>query len=366
VGKLGTLALIRKISKLYYKRRPEFLRRYIVEIVDACKERSHRFVIGVGALIVSVPTAGWFGYHVEKRLVEVLEHFEHWSEVVVVALCVFGFILSRLLLKHPNDTWNGPLSPTICKTVSQQMARREENNATRSYTKFADSSNLDELLDLNYRGFKNSAFEIELEQLKTRNAAFIGKNKLSFQLVFDPCKSTPVTMGYSCMLPLTDGGTEIYLAGKLKDADIPSDCVCGTKDRPGSVLLFAIMVKEEYRFGHNGFSCSGLRYFLECVSRHLRALYPQLADSGEYPSIYVQTEQRKFRKILKQFGFVSSGKKSGDGFEILVLHKPFPTANESQPQPLSTPREPAAEGHGPAETVPPRPPSRAQEISVYE
>ncbi len=124
-------------------------------------------------------------------------------------------------------------------------------------------------------------------------------------------------IGYSCLVPLTQTGAQLYMQGVVKDATFPKHLVARPTESPAAILVFAIHLKDEYEygFGKKGVSRKYSLYFWKCIYIHLKQLYPKLFQVGKLP-LYAQTAEKSLEGRLKRIGFTNTNKKSADGHHI--------------------------------------------------
>ncbi len=204
----------------------------------------------------------------------------------------------------------------------------ELGDASPRSVHFCSDREIEELARMNHAAFKDSAFEVGVETLKRRNAAWIGRNPRIFMMIADPLEAAQY-IGYSAMLPLTREGLDLYLLGGIRDADLPAMFIASNKAATAGVIVFAIYLKPGYRFQQSEASRNYSIYFMACVRRHLALLFlrpTKKAATTTYPPIYVQTEWDAMKRRLKRCGFVETGKKSAEGFDFLVYERPFTSA----------------------------------------
>ena len=312
------------------------LRIEILKRVHELEERIH--ILGAVFASLFVVTLGveiWInqGKTPEGGFLEL----RHWILIVAdvaIFLLFVGILLFRRfgLVKTSRTWWRATLDDQLNKKI-QDWFTADTGDAPIQTLRFCTEACLNDLCRLNYDAFKNTVFAVEKEKLLRRNAAWMVRNPRIFALILDPFNPDSY-VGYSAMLPLTAEGLEHYLAGELKDANIPASLVAQNRETAAGVLIFAIYLEEAFSFQKSKASRNYTIYFLACVRRHAQALFPQKEGKTEvYPPIYVQTEHDAIRKRLTDYGFVETKKRSADGFDILVREHPFRhAAMQSVPQ----------------------------------
>jgi hypothetical protein len=270
--------------------------------------------------------AEYWRYHGEPPEGILLEAL-HWILIaadVVIFLLFIGILLFRRfgVVKSYRTWWRVTRDQQLNKKIQDWFAADTGDSLVQKI-RFCSESCLDELCELNYEAFKDTVFAVEKEKLLRRNAAWIRRNRRIFMLILDPFNPDR-SIGYSAMLPLTADGTQSYLDGALKDADIPASLVARGRATTAGVLIFAVYLRKEFSFQKTQASRNYTIYFLACIRRHAQLLFPKgRGKTREYPPIYVQTEHPAISKRLSDYGFVETHKRSADGFDLVVLEHPF-------------------------------------------
>jgi hypothetical protein len=296
-----------------------FLPRKLLELVYRIREMTDE----AAGLITLLFVASYIVNTLAEKhfpVAHVCEEIILYLHLVFFALFALGFVLSRVYMKGP------PIPDLNADTVSDLRTwvtvDGHDPRTARMVEFVTNEKRQPELLQLNYDGFVDSEFGVELEKLERRNASWIAKNQKLFLLMINP--RTREYFGYSCFVPLNENGTTLYRDGVLKDADIPVELVCATDERPHSVLFFALMLKEKYRIGRglSGFThttrlLKGLRY-------HLRQMYAPwiTADGRPLPPLLTQTHRGSISRRLRTAKFVKTGAKTADGFPLWELTLP--------------------------------------------
>lgn len=246
---------------------------------------------------------------------------------VLVAMLLIAYWGAHLALKNPNRRWLLVLSDAECKSLLRWLSSGTESALLDgSYCKvqFADPLVLEELTRLNYEAFRGTAYEASKEQFRLRNAGFIEQNEKCFLLFIDPIGKKQV-IGYSCLVPLNELGTQLYLEGSVSDATLRKELIATANEQPTSVLLFALHLREEFSLTKSGASRKYSLYFWSCVRYHFRAICGKAIDMGSGVDIYVQTQELSLaRRLTKRMGFSDTGAKSKDGYKILHIRLPRP------------------------------------------
>lgn len=255
-------------------------------------------------------------------------------DVSVLVLYV-AFLATRMLfLKHPNAVWRMALTPEECGEIRDWFRTGKDAHMPKTYcrTKYATLDDVHDLTRLNFAAFKSSAFATPPERLKERNESWIKRNRKIFLLMFDPTKKREELMGYCSLLPLNEEGKRMYVSGQLKDSDIPAALVVKTGERPAALLFFAVVLDQKYSLAKSGADRCFSIYFMSCLRRHLKDMYPKLLATGKYPPLYAQTEEGSLRRKMEAVGFVSAEARTADGFDLLVLKKPFQKTDRDSAQ----------------------------------
>lgn len=238
--------------------------------------------------------------------------------VTFTLLVAYGVI--RFTFKSPNRRWLLVLSDEECRLLKQWITSGKDSKLLDSSlckVKFVEAADLDELTTLNYEAFRDTPYEMSLDQFRARNAEFIFKNAKCFLLFIDPIGGKKI-IGYSCLVPLNELGTQLYLEGSVSDGTLRKELIAGSDEQPKSILLFAIHLCSEFSLAKKGASKMYSLYFWSCVRHHLRALCAELIDSDAGIDVYAQTHESSLRRRLKsKMGFTEAKAISKDGFEIM-------------------------------------------------
>lgn len=183
---------------------------------------------------------------------------------------------------------------------------------------FANTSSLMVIVNnLNYASFENTIYNMDREELSKRNFSIFKKNPHAFLLILAPNRtgntqrlpSAVDAVGFSCVLPLNEGGASAYRRGKLEDREVDGAYIVAPKEKPSAVLLFSLATRNPPR------PLGEMRHLLATAVWHLRFV---LADHSV--PIYAQTSNRQLRKILASSGFLTKrGRLTGDGEDLWIL-----------------------------------------------
>jgi hypothetical protein len=261
-----------------------------------------------------------------------VDRWRHFSEAIerwlwrfeIAGLCVLGLLWlgRKYYLKDSTRNWSRIFDREHCRAIRKWLQTGEEPfGGGVCLTEFATAASLGALVEMNYEGFKDGAFAIDRERLEERNRSWIERNPRIFMLMRDPIFQRDY-IGYSAVVPLNTEGASLYLEGKLKDSDIPRTLICGTEERPAILLLFAIVLKQDFSFSRGRASREYSFYLWGCVRKHVSELYPELSAAGDLPPVYAQAERHRMRDRMKSIGFEPTGHNSADGFGLWVLQKP--------------------------------------------
>lgn len=299
-------------------------RKEILERICELQERLHALAGGLGTLYVATAGVEFWRAHSAEANGPLLEAL-HWillvGDAIGSALLIAIWLFRRFGFKKPSRC----IEDQHLLEKAQEWLSMELGDTSPRSVHFCSANEIAELAQMNHDAFKDSAFEVEVEHLEKRNAAWIEHNPRIFMMISDPL-DTARYIGYSAMLPLTREGLDLYLLGEIKDADLPAMFIAPTKAVTAGVIVFAIYLKPGYRFQQSEASRNYSIYFLACVRRHLAVLFPRprkKAAATAYPPIYVQTEWSAMKRRLKRCGFVETGKRSAEGFDFLVYKRPF-------------------------------------------
>lgn len=166
-------------------------------------------------------------------------------------------------------------------------------------------------------------FELTLDEMRARNAELIARNQSTFLLLRDPNRESTASddasvrsdfIGYTCVLPLNDVGTEVYLRGLVSDTQLPGIFLARDAEPAASLLLFAIFLERGYRVG-----TAGSRYVLflaRCVEHHIRELAKTHGPPSGSIDVWAQAEDESLRAHLVNRGFAETKKISKEGFPL--------------------------------------------------
>lgn len=299
-------------------------RKEILEQISELQERLHVIVGPLAVLYIATAGVEFWRAHSAEANGPVLEAL-HWillvADAVGSGLLLTIWLFRKFGLKQPSRC----IEDKHLLEKAQEWLTMELGDSSPRSVHFCSIDEISKLAQMNHDAFKDSAFEVEVAHLEKRNTSWIERNPRIFMMISDPLDAAQY-IGYSAMLPLTQEGLDIYLQGKIKDADLPSLFIAPTKAATAGVIVFAIYLKPGYRFQQSEASRNYSIYFLACVRRHLTVLFPRphkKVAAAAYPPIYVQTEWNAMKRRLKRCGFVETGKKSAEGYDFLVYERPF-------------------------------------------
>jgi hypothetical protein len=305
--------------------------RKILRNLGELEHWSHQVALGLvllAALAGAVsslipPSANWAG-HLTTAL-----HWFHWIAIALVAgygaLYFFfsrkpGQELAKILEKNtpnkndPKMTQNkentGPLRPVPLEDV-EFVAKTQVNLVSI-------------LNEMNYSGYVGSNFELTPKEIATRNAEFLDRNAQVFMLMRDTNRATTTLVaqstmsdfiGYTCVLPLNEIGTDVYLRGLIPDRKFPASLISKNNDAATALLLFAIYLREEYRTKHVGRKYSP---FLErCITHHIDTFGRLDANKDRDLVLWVQTESDEMREQYVSRGYEKTKNVSYESFPLM-------------------------------------------------
>lgn len=191
------------------------------------------------------------------------------------------------------------------------------------------------LFTMNLQIFSPTSFGMEEDKIKTRNTALINKNPNLFMLVRNPLREVddPQTaadlIGFTCVLPLSEVGADCYLNGVVRDRDMRASLVCKKGEACGTILVFAIGLKQEYK-KTKSLRAEYYKFLLRCTEHHVNVIAAAHANSGE-TKVWAVSEHPMLWQQFKGRGFAcNDNKKSADGFPLYSRLLVLP---EASPQP---------------------------------
>jgi hypothetical protein len=189
---------------------------------------------------------------------------------------------------------------------------------------FCTKEEISEICSLDFEAFRDTVYGVEEAELHRRYLAWFNRNPRAFSLIDDPL-APEKPIGYSIVLPISEEGVRGYLAGDFKDRNTPAALVARDRQEAAGVLLFAIALRKAYSFTHSQADKGYSIYFQKAIRDHALAVFSDAERlDRDYPPLYAETEHPALkRRMLEKFGFEESGHLSADGYEILVLPKPF-------------------------------------------
>jgi len=239
----------------------------------------------------------------------------------LIGIMLVTYLCLRVILRDPNRRWLIVLSREESKALGRWLKKGEDQASFKKGVckyKFSTTEDIDTLTQLNFNAFRGTAYEASYEQFKKRNTGFISRHGKCFMLMIDPIEGKEI-IGYSCMLPLTETGAQLYLDGAISDSTLPKSLVATPKEAPAAILVFAIHLRDEYSFAKSGASRRYSHYFWSCIRLHIELLCPRLYREGNLPPLYAQAAESSLKRKLKRIGFKNTGKESHDGYHIWVL-----------------------------------------------
>jgi hypothetical protein len=179
------------------------------------------------------------------------------------------------------------------------------------------------LFDINRDGFEGSAFEMDRNEIEARNSQFIEKNLTTFMLIRNPLRELCDNVvsehcefiGFTCVLPLNESGSDYYLNGLIKDRDVRASFLAKKGDPCENLLVFAIALRKEYR-KYKGLAAKYYPFLLRCTEHHIRVVQLEHPHKGP-TTVWAQSEHRALKHHFVARGFTCGDNlKSGDGFEL--------------------------------------------------
>ena len=255
-------------------------------------------------------------------------HMVHWIALAVaLAYLFFRVVMARNVAKELAQILDDKPQQFITLFPSRTIYAYERLQITPADVTFVGSvsdSEFEELSILNEEGFEGSAFEIEGEKLRQRNAAWVAKNKRLFMLAHESKGTTGVKyLGYTCITPLSAVGEDVYFRGLIKDQDLPVSLICGPNEPSNAYLIFAVVLRTDLRkpgsLGH-----SHLNRLLKALQYHIDVIVK--AHAGQQAKVYVwsQSEHKSIVRHLERQGFRATDPptRSAEGFDMLRLEIP--------------------------------------------
>ncbi len=316
---------------------PGRTRRFFLEFLHKLSERVHGAVLVFGIFFVLSSVA--------LAVLELLsqnpaapvmrpevEAFSHGLERGLLGLDLVGLLLvgtavtiRRFGFRSAAGSWKSPMSRYDIEAARKWL--HGDQNALgipgKLEVEFVSPELEPALTALNFEGFRDGAFATEFPKLEKRNRSWIEKNQKIFLLMRSPIPGTAAYMGYSSFVPLTENGAELYRSGVLRDSDIPVELICKPDERPGCILLFAIMLEKNFKLSRTGFSKIVYSHFQNCIAWHLRQVYEPWIESGNTPPLLAQIELLSLERKLRDLGFKKTPENTGDGYPLFELEQPF-------------------------------------------
>ncbi len=260
-------------------------------------------------------------------------HWVHWIAVGILMLYAAAyFVFSRRPGKELSDALplpaevppsdDGKVAHGAMQVPYAYQGRGVLAEDIQFVTK-TDKALAEIVYQMNVDGFQASEFELSLDEARTRDAAFIDRNGVAFLLLRDPNRETTPELstssrkdfiGYTCVLPLNEVGTDVYLRGLISDRVFPASLICGAGEPAASILVFAMYLEKEYRA-----KAVGQKYvvvLVRCIEEHIRRVVTGNAPRADTIDVWVQAEHESLRKHFRQRGFVETDRKSNEGFPL--------------------------------------------------
>lgn len=286
-----------------------------------------------------------------ETALNVILHFVHWFALAVVVL----YLLARQFLERNVGRELARLIKNSETHEDAGSAQGKPKPATRSGALLITAKDVEFvasssgqfatlLNDRNLEGFERSlAFGMTREEVIQRNSAIIDRCPTAFQLVrAGPASPRDVFIGYTCVLPLNEVGTDVYLRGLIKDKDIPASLLCRPGETAKAILVFAIVLDQRITKSKS-LKGKSFGFLLRALEYHVSVIAQEYSSGSGAIDVWVQSEDDSLRTLLLSRGFKSSTPKimSANGHELLRL--------EFQPPPAET--EVAANAQSPGNAV---------------
>ena len=299
------------------------------EVIESVDHAGHHIALLLVAaatlaelLHTILPAAGEIGEGLAKWL-----HFLHWFALAVVILYLsmrisltrnVGKELGQILQERPQTFIT--LFPSGTKYAYQHLRILEDDV---SVVKTADSSEAEKLSAMNEEGFDGSAFEIDGDKLRRRNADWISKNPGMFMLVRKPRTGGSAVrefIGYTSVVPLNQVGVDLYFHGLIKDQDLRASLLCRPGEPSSNYLIFAVVLEPQYRLNPS-LGQPFLNFLLKALEYHVEKVVAAHANNHTRVFIWTQSEHTSIVSHLRKRGFeeTTPPTKSAEGFDMLRL-----------------------------------------------
>lgn len=262
---------------------------------------------------------------VERALSLSVTYSAHVHHAIIAVECaIAGLVLVYWIisftLRDPNRGWDRILADTQDVSIGNLLAGRLLVQLDKSHcrVRYARASDLDLLATMNYRAFKDTAYEATVEQFRRRNSSLIERNARSFLLFVDPIARKEI-IGYSCILPFSELGMQLYLEGSVADPTFRAELAAATDEPLSSVLLFAVHLRPEFSLSKRGAARQYSLYFMSCVLLHFQDLCRRQLRAGQTVTIYAQTHESSMARRMTRMGFSETTHRSKDGYPIYSL-----------------------------------------------
>ncbi len=296
-----------------------------ISVVEHFTHHTMLIIVGVslvGELFVTYfPEAAGIGSILGQLL-----HWLHWAALVVVGM--YG-IVYLFLSKKPGRDYAEILKPSNLPTIGekttvpvQSQPRPVDENDVVFVTATTESL-IPISFEMNRIAYEGSAFELTKAQIKKRNTAYLAINNRLFMLLRDPMRETTVSIatntiddfiGYTCVLPLSEIGINIYTMGLIPDRELPALLICKEGEQASALLLFAIYLDEDHRKSHVGSKYSP--FLKRCIEHHINAVAYAHAHGADKIPVWVQTEDSEMEERYVNLGYEKTVYKSAEKYHL--------------------------------------------------
>jgi hypothetical protein len=199
--------------------------------------------------------------------------------------------------------------------LSGQKTMFESKNRI-PYSFIRKRKDINSVTRLNFEGYFNTQFSVELHKIYRRNYSLAKKNKKIFMLIFNPLTNYTDPLGFSCIIPLCDASTRAYLDGNIRDSDFNADYITREGEKAASIILFSFHVDRAYSKDRSIVSASSFGFLFQFLMFHLAEIARvSLADPST--PIYVQAEKGTIIDFYKHLGFEPIDFKTADGCGVM-------------------------------------------------
>lgn len=228
-----------------------------------------------------------------------IEHGSVWEIVkeagyLILAILLLLRVLTRFLKR---DVLKG--FPTLDVVPDEEAAAVEVTiNPLEEYYYMSDS--VAELLcNLNSAHFQNTDYDYPKKRIVERNTSLIAKNPRVFMIVNDPLLFNRAPLGYLSIIPINAEAKDIYLCGRLSDADLTGRMVTAPQAEPAALLFFAIAKKQ---LGSVRADTAAFQYLAAHLSVYLSDLAANHTIAPRLPLI-AQSSDKGTTGVLKMMSF---------------------------------------------------------------